>query len=117
VLESLLEPESELRNTGIVDVSQRYPMPCAIRPQFFLQVITLVRTAASNAVGFRREFAHVRAQNIDITNFEPELDTFKATLSSNWRLASHGFVEAIKRIDEAIKDLEKTNEALHKSAN
>ena len=117
VLVSLLEPESELYNTGIVDVSHRYPKMYVVRPQFFVQLITLLRTAAMNAVGFKRELAHVRAQNIDITNFETELDTFKANFGRNARLASDGFNEAIKRIDEATKDLEKTKDALHKSAN
>jgi len=117
VLVSLLEPESELYNVGIVDVSHRYPKMFVVRPQFFLQLITLLRTAAMNAVGFKRELAQVRSQNIDITNFETELENFKATFGRNWRLASDGFAEAIKRIDEAIKDLEKTKDALHKSAN
>ena len=117
VLVSLLEPDSELYNTGIIDVSHRFPKMYVVRPQFFIQIITLLRNAAQSSLKYKTELAMVRAQNIDITNFENQIDEFKATFGRNWRLASEGFVEAIKRIDEAIKDLEKTKEALHKSAN
>ena len=117
VLVSLLEPESELYNTGIVDVSHRYPKMYVVRPQFFIPIITLLRNAALNSLKFKSELALVKAQNIDITNFEMQIDEFKTAFGRNWRLASEGFVEAIKRIDEAIRDLEKTKEALHKSAN
>ena len=117
VLVSLLEPESELYNDGIVDVSHRYPKMYVVRPQFFIPIITLLRNAAQSALTYKTELALVRAQNVDITTFESELESFKSTFGRNWRLASEGFVEAIKRIDEAIKDLEKTKEALHKSAN
>ena len=117
VLVSLLEPESELYNTGIVDVSHRYPKMYVVRPQFFIPIITLLRNAALNSLKFKSELALVKAQNIDITNFEKQIDEFKTAFGRNWRLASEGFVEAIKRIDEAIRDLEKTKEALHKSAN
>ncbi len=117
VLVSLLEPDSDLYNTGIIDMFYRYPKMYVIRPQFFLPIITLLRNAAMKSLGYKTELALVRAQNIDITNFEKQLDDFKATFGRNWRLASEGFEEAIKRIDEAIKDLEKTKEALHKSAN
>lgn len=117
ILVSLLEPESELYNSGIVDVSYRYPKMYVVRPQFFLPMITLLRNAALNSLKYKSELALVKAQNIDITNFEQQLDDFKSAFGRNWRLASDGFVEAIKRIDEAIKDLEKTKEALHKSAN
>ncbi|KQQ98294.1 hypothetical protein ASF74_14180 [Arthrobacter sp. Leaf145] len=117
VLVSLLEPESELYNTGIVDVSHRYPKMYVIRPQFFIQLIALLRNAAMNSLEYKTELALVKAQNLDITNFEQHIDDFKDAFGRNWRLASDGFVEAIKRIDEAIKDLEKTKEALHKSAN
>ncbi|MBI5259869.1 MAG: DUF2130 domain-containing protein [Burkholderiales bacterium] len=117
VLVSLLEPDSELYNSGIVDVSHRYPKMYVVRPQFFIPIITLLRNAAQNALKFKTELALVKAQNIDITNFEKQIDEFKAAFGRNWRLASEGFVEAIKRIDEAIRDLEKTKEALHKSAN
>ena len=117
VLVSLLEPENELYNAGIVDVFHRYPKMYVVRPQFFLPIITLLRNAAMNSLKYKSELALVKAQNLDITNFETQLDDFKTTFGRNWRLASDGFEEAIKRIDEAIKDLEKTKEALHKSAN
>lgn len=117
VLVSLLEPESELYNTGIIDVSHRYPKMYVVRPQFFIQIITLLRNAAMNSLKYKAELALVKAQNADITEFESQLDDFKTAFGRNWRLASDGFEEAVKRIDEAIKDLEKTKEALHKSAN
>jgi hypothetical protein len=117
VLVSLLEPESELYNSGIVDVSHRYPKMYVVRPQFFVPLITLLRNAALNSMKYKSELALVRSQNVDITKFETQLDEFKTAFGRNWRLASEGFEEAVKRIDEAIKDLEKTKEALHKSAN
>lgn len=117
VLVSLLEPESDLYNTGIVDVSHRYPKMYVIRPQFFIQIITLLRNAALKSMSYKTELALVKAQNLDITNFEDQLEDFKSSFGRNYRLASDGFEEAVKRIDEAIKDLEKTKEALHKSAN
>ena len=117
VLVSLLEPESELYNSGIVDVSHRYPKMYVVRPQFFVPLITLLRNAALNSLKYKSELALVRSQNVDITKFETQLDEFKTAFGRNWRLASEGFEEAVKRIDEAIRDLEKTKEALHKSAN
>lgn len=116
VLVSLLESDSELYNTGIVDVSHRYPKVYVVRPQFFIPIVTLLRNSALNSLKYKTELALVKAQNIDITNFEDQLSDFKSTFGRNWRLASEGFEEAIKRIDEAIKDLEKTKQALHKSA-
>ena len=117
VLVSLLEPDSELYNAGIVDVFHRYPKMYVVRPQFFIPIITLLRNAAMKSLQYKSELALVKAQNIDITQFETQLDDFKTAFGRNWRLASDGFEEAVKRIDEAIKDLEKTKEALHKSAN
>ena len=117
VLVSLLEPDSELYNSGIVDVSHRYPKMYVVRPQFFIPLITLLRNAALTSMKYKSELALVRSQNVDITKFETQLDEFKTAFGRNWRLASEGFEEAVKRIDEAIKDLEKTKEALHKSAN
>ena len=117
VLVSLLEPDSELYNAGIVDVFHRYPKMYVVRPQFFIPIITLLRNAAMKSLQYKSELALVKAQNIDITHFESQLDDFKTAFGRNWRLASDGFEEAVKRIDEAIKDLEKTKEALHKSAN
>lgn len=116
-LVSLLEPESELYNTGIVDVSHRFPKMYVVRPQFFIPIITLLRNAAMNSLKYKIELALLRAQNVDITNFESQLDDFKVAFGRNWRLASDGFEEAVRRIDEAIKDLEKTKDALHRSAN
>jgi len=117
VLVSLLEPENELYNSGIVEVSHRFPKMYVVRPQFFIPLISLLRNAALSSLKYKSELALVKAQNIDITNFEVQLDDFKTSFGRNWRLASEGFEEAVKRIDEAIKDLEKTKEALHKSAN
>jgi hypothetical protein len=117
VLVSLLEPDSELYNTGIVDVFHRYPKMYIVRPQFFVPMITLLRNAAMKSLAYKSELALVKAQNVDITQFETQLEDFKTAFGRNWRLASEGFEEAIKRIDEAIKDLEKTKDALYKSAN
>ena len=116
VLVSLLEAENELYNSGIVDVSHRYPKMYVVRPQFFIPIITVLRNAALKSLQYRSELAKVREQNIDITKFENQLDDFKNAFGKNWRLASEGFEEAINRIDEAIKDLEKTKDALYKSA-
>lgn len=117
VLVSLLEPDSELYNSGIVDVSYRYPKMYVVRPQFFIPMITLLRNASMHTLQYKNELALVKAQNMDITKFETQLDDFKTAFGRNWRLASDGFEEAIKRIDDAIKDLEKTKDALYKSAN
>ena len=117
VLVTLLEPESELYNTGIVDMFHRHPKMYVVRPQFFIPIITLLRNAAMKSLQYKHELALVKAQNLDITRFESQLEDFKGAFGRNWRLASDGFEEAVKRIDEAIKDLEKTKEALHKSAN
>ncbi|MGP1693073.1 MAG: DUF2130 domain-containing protein, partial [Giesbergeria sp.] len=116
VLVSLLEPDSELY-TGIVDMSHRHPKMYVVRPQFFIPIITLLRNAAMKSLQYKSELALVKAQNLDITKFESQLDEFKGAFGRNWRLASEGFEEAVRRIDEAIKDLEKTKDALHKSAN
>lgn len=117
ILVSLLEPESELYNMGIVDVSHRYPKMFVIRPQFFIQMITLLRTAAMSALEYKTELELVKAQNVDITNFEAQVADFRHAFGRNYRLASDGFTEAVHRIDEAIKDLQKVKDALHKSAN
>ncbi len=117
VLVSLLEPDNDLYNAGIVDVFHRHPKMYVVRPQFFIPIITLLRNAAMKTLAYKNELAVIRAQNIDITRFETQLDEFKTAFGRNWRLASEGFEDAVKRIDEAIKDLEKTKEALHKSAN
>ncbi|GAA1596066.1 DUF2130 domain-containing protein [Leucobacter chromiireducens] len=117
VLVSLLEPESELYNSGIVDVSHRYPKMYVVRPQFFLPLITLLRNAALGALQYKTELEHVKSQNIDITEFESELDTFKSAFGRNYELASAQFAEAIKRIDTSIREMEKVREQLLKSEN
>ncbi len=112
VLVSLLEPDSELYNTGIVDVFHRYPKMYVVRPQFFLPIITLLRNAAMNSLKFKSELALVKAQNIDITNFETEFETFKTAFAKNYDLASRRFQTAIDEIDKSIDHLQKTKEAL-----
>lgn len=112
VLVSLLEPDSELYNSGIVDVSHRYPKMYVVRPQFFIPIITLLRNAAMNSLQYKTELALVKAQNIDITNFENELDSFKTAFAKNYDLASRRFETAITEIDKSIDHLQKTKEAL-----
>ena len=112
ILVSLLEPESELYNSGIVDVSHRYPKMYVIRPQFFIPMITLLRNASQNALGYKAELALVKSQNVDVTNFETELENFKSAFSRNYDLASRKFQDAVKQIDDAIKDLQKVKESL-----
>ena len=112
VLVSLLEPESELYNTGIVDVSHRYPKMYVVRPQFFIPIITLLRNAAMNSLEYKSQLAVVKAQNIDITNFEAELDSFKSGFAKNFDIASRRFQTAIDEIDKSIDHLKKTKEAL-----
>jgi hypothetical protein len=112
VLVSLLEPDSELYNTGIVDVFHRYPKMYVVRPQFFIPIITLLRNAAMNALKYKAELALVKAQNIDITNFETQLETFKSAFGKNYELASRRFQTAIDEIDKSIDHLQKTKEAL-----
>ena len=112
VLVSLLEPESELYNTGIVDVFHRFPKMYVVRPQFFLPMITLLRNAAMNSLKYKSELALVKAQSIDITNFEADLDTFKNAFAKNYDLASRRFQTAIEEIDKSIDHLQKTKEAL-----
>lgn len=112
VLVSLLEPDSELYNTGIVDVFHRYPKMYVVRPQFFLPIITLLRNAAMNSLKYKSELAIVKAQNVDITNFENELETFKSAFAKNYDLASRRFQTAIDEIDKSIDHLQKTKEAL-----
>ncbi|HZS80998.1 MAG TPA: DUF2130 domain-containing protein [Herbaspirillum sp.] len=112
VLVSLLEPDSELYNTGIVDVFHRYPKMYVVRPQFFIPIITLLRNAAMHSLKYKSELALVKAQNIDITNFETELETFKSAFAKNYDLASRRFQTAIDEIDKSIEHLQKTKEAL-----
>lgn len=112
VLVSLLEPDSELYNTGIVDVFHRYPKMYVVRPQFFIPMITLLRNAAMNALEYKAELALAKAQNVDITNFESDLEKFKTAFSKNYDLASRRFQTAITEIDKSIDHLQKTKDAL-----
>lgn len=112
VLVSLLEPESELYNTGIVDVFHRYPKMYVVRPQFFMPIITLLRNAAMNSVKYKTELALVKAQNIDITNFENQLESFKSAFARNYDLAAGHFQKAIAEIDKSIEHLQKTKDSL-----
>ena len=117
VLVSLLEPESELYNSGIVDVSHKYPKMYVIRPQFFIPIITLLRNAALNSLEYRRELSLVKAQNIDVSNFEVAMNDFKDKFSKNYELASRKFKTAIEEIDKTIDHLQKTKDALLSSEN
>lgn len=112
ILVSLLEPDNELYNAGIVDVFHRYPKMYVIRPQFFLPMITLLRNASLNSLKYKTELAFVKAQNIDITQFESKLETFKTAFSKNYDLASRNFQTAIAEIDKSIDHLQKTKDAL-----
>lgn len=117
VLVSLLEPESEYYNTGIVDVSHRYNKMYVVRPQFFIPIITLLRNAAMNSIQYKAELALVRSQNIDITNFEEKMNKFKDGFARNYDLASRKFKDAIDGIDKTIRELQKTKDALLSSEN
>jgi len=117
VIVSLLEPDNELYNSGIVDVSHRYPKMYVIRPQFFIPIITLLRNAAQNALKYKSELELVKAQNVDITTFERDLDTFKTGFAKNYELASKRFKTAIEEIDKTIDHLQKTKDALLGSEN
>ena len=117
VLVSLLEPDSDLYNTGIVDVFHRYPKMYIIRPQFFLQLIALLRNASMKSLEYKTELALVKAQHIDITNFEEQLDSFKNGFSKNYDLASRQFELAVNEIDKSMTHLQKTKDALLKSSN
>lgn len=117
VLVTLLESESELYNSGIVDVSHKYPKMYVIRPQFFIPIITLLRNAAMNSLKYRAELALVKNQNIDITNFEDSINSFKEGFARNYDLASRKFKTAIEEIDKTIDHLQKTKDALLSSEN
>lgn len=117
VLVSLLESESEYYNSGIVDVSHKYPKMYVVRPQFFIPIITLLRNAAMNSMQYKAQLALVRNQNIDITNFEEKMNNFKKGFAYNYDLASRKFNDAIDGIDKTIKELEKTKAALLSSEN
>ncbi|MCI5072843.1 DUF2130 domain-containing protein [bacterium] len=117
ILVSLLESESELYNAGIVDVSHRFPKMYVIRPQFFIPMITLLRNAAKNSLKYKSELALVKSQNIDVSNFENELNAFRDSFGKNFRLASDKFKKAIESIDKSIAQLQKTKDNLLSSEN
>ena len=116
ILVSLLEPENEFYNNGIVDVSHRYPKMYVIRPQFFIPMITLLRNAAVNTLASKRELAQLVAQQVDVEKFESKLDATKKKFDNNVRLAESNYDDAIKTIKKAIKDLQDTLESLEDSA-
>jgi hypothetical protein len=115
ILVSLLEADNELYNSGIVDVSYKYPKMYVIRPQFFIPMITLLRNAALNSMKYKSELALVRAQNIDVTNFEDQLNDFRDSFGRSYRLASERFQDAVASIDKSIAQLQKTKDNLLKS--
>ncbi|MEX0877661.1 MAG: DUF2130 domain-containing protein [Candidatus Spechtbacterales bacterium] len=117
VLVSLLEAENELYNTGIVDVAHKYPKMYVVRPQFFIPIITLLRNAAMNSLKYKAELALVKSQNVDITNFEDNINKFKEGFAKNYDLASRKFKTAIEEIDRTIDHLQKTKDALLSSEN
>jgi hypothetical protein len=117
VLVSMLESDSDLYNTGIVDVSYKYPKMYVVRPQFFIPIITLLRNAAMNSLQYKTELALVKAQHIDITNFESELDQFKSSFGRNYDLASRQFQTAMDEIDKSILHLQRTKDALLSTSN
>ena len=114
---TLLEADSELYNSGIVDVSYAYEKMYVIRPQFFLPMITLLRNAALNSLQYKQELALVREQNIDITHFEEDLDAFKVAFAKNYQSASTNFGKAIEEIDKAIRRMEEIKKFLTTSEN
>ena len=117
IMVSLLEPDSDLYNTGIADVSYRYPKMYVVRPQFFIPIITLLRDAAKNSLQYKNELEEVKAQNIDITHFEEELDSFKSAFGRNYDIASKKFKNAVEEIDKSINHLNKIKDALLGSEN
>lgn len=117
VLVSMLETDSELYNTGILDVSYKYPKMYVVRPQFFIPIITLLRNAAMNSLQYKTELALVKSQQIDITSFETELDLFKTAFARNYDIASSHFQTAIDEIDKSILHLQKTKSALLTTSN
>lgn len=117
VLVSLLEAENDLYNSGIVDVSHKYPKTYVVRPQFFIPIITLLRNAALNSLEYKSELALIRNQNVDITDFEDKMNKFKEGFAKNYDLASRKFKTAIDEIDKTISHLQKTKDALLSSEN
>ena len=115
VLVTLLEAENELYNTGIVDVSHKYKKMYVVRPQFFIPIISLLRNASMNALAYKSELALMRAQTVDVTHFEGQLNDFRDSFGRNYRLASEKFKTAIESIDKSIEQLQKTKENLLRS--
>ena len=112
ILVSLLEPESDLYNAGILDVSHRFPQMYVIRPQFFIPIISILKNAARGSLKYKSELALIREQNVDVTNFEEKLETFKTAFGKNYDLANRKFSTAIDEIDKSISHLQKTKDAL-----
>ncbi len=117
VLVSLLESDSELYNSGIIDVSHKYTKMYVVRPQFFIPIITLLRNAAMKSMQYKAELAQMRNENIDITNFEESINVFKESFAKNYEMASRKFKTAIEEIDKTIDHLQKTKDALLSSVN
>ena len=117
VLVSLLEADSDLYNEGIVDVSYRYPKMYVVRPQFFIPIITILRNAALNSLGYKKQLMIERNNNLDVTHFEENMNAFKAAFGRNYDLASRKFQKAIEEIDKTIAHLQKTKEELLSSEN
>ena len=117
VLVTMLEPDNEIYNAGIVDLSHKYERMYAIRPQFFIPLITMLRNAASRSLSVRQELERVRQQNIDVINFEQQMMAFKDAFGRNYRLASERFQDAISGIDKTIESLQKVKDNLLKSEN
>lgn len=117
VLVTMLEADNDYYNTGIVDVSHKYPKMYVIRPQFFIQLIGILRNAALNTLKYKQELALMKEQNIDITHFEEDLDIFKNAFAKNYNSASKNFQKAIDEIDKSIKRMEAVKAALTTSEN
>ena len=117
VLVSLLEQDNELYNAGIVDVSHRYQKMYVVRPQFFIPIITLLRNAALNSLKYKNELAQIKEQNLDITNFQADLDDFKENFGRNYTLASRQFFNAIDQIDKTMSSMQKIKDELIRSNN
>ncbi|MDO4470935.1 MAG: DUF2130 domain-containing protein [Bacillota bacterium] len=115
ILVSMLESDSDFYNTGIVDVSYRYPKMYVIRPQFFIQMITILRNAAMNALDARRELLHMQQMQVDVTNFEENLLAYQENVAKNYQLASRQFEDAIAEIDKSIEHLQKVKSSLQSS--
>lgn len=115
ILVSMLESDSDFYNTGIVDVSYRYPKMYVIRPQFFIQMITILRNAAMNALDARRELVHMQHMQVDVTRFEENLLAYQENVAKNYQLASRQFEEAITEIDKSIEHLQKVKASLQAS--